>query len=105
MPDYRVSDWRSAKSITRSILGDSDSTVALFRGGKFSAAEITTAYKRLQTLKTTLDRIALDAFPTLNGVQDAEAFERELGNLRAKAELEGAERAKLASQLQREWRA
>ncbi|KAM0792100.1 hypothetical protein ACM66B_004804 [Microbotryomycetes sp. NB124-2] len=61
--------------------------------------EMSSAYKRLQALKTTLDSIVSNVLP-LNGVSDTEAFESELKNMKSKAEMAVEEVRRLSVQLQ-----
>jgi hypothetical protein len=48
---------------------------------------MTTAYKRLQGLKSNLDKIVSELLPVVSSVSDVESFERELKNLLSKSEV------------------
>lgn len=65
-------------------------------------ADITAAYERLQTLKTRLDRIVSEVTP-LNSVDDIDAFEGELRNMKGKTEMSMSEIGKLTGDLTREF--
>jgi len=63
---------------------------------------MTAAFERLQTLTTTLDRIVSEVTP-LSGVQDVDAFEGELRNMKGKTEMSMQEIGRLTGDLKREF--
>ncbi|GAA5822655.1 hypothetical protein JCM11251_004331 [Rhodosporidiobolus azoricus] len=67
-----------------------------------ASAEISAAYKRLVALKSSLDNLVSDIFPTLSGVTNLEALGDELRNLKSRDELQKEEIKRITGQVEKQ---